>query len=213
MVHQHSEKRKKPRIIYWIPIAIEESGIPFIYRARLANYSKSGIYFETDLLVYPGAKVYIGIQNSTHRFFSTDHGSFLVEIIWRKRLSKKSFNYGYGAKMTFDHAEYESPINQYAKPKELRKNPRKPFSKPTYFISADIYYQGAIKNISRRGAFIETKAKLSNGDELKFVVLGPKKYALLKGEIIHSNLAGFGVKFKSLLKVEKLPRVKNIAGN
>lgn len=201
-------KKRDSRIDYWTPITIEESGVCFIYRARLANYSMSGIYFETDLLLHPGTKVYIGIQDSTHRFFSEDHGSFLVKIIWRKSLNKLSFNYGYGAKMIFDKAEKKSQKTINFETKELRKNRRKQFSKPTYFTNGNKYYKGTIKNLSSGGAFIKTKIKLTSGDKLKLVVSGPKKYILLKGEIIHFNMSGFGMKFTKVSKVEKFPGAK-----
>jgi hypothetical protein len=206
------KNRRGSRIYYWTPITIQESGVYFLYRARLANYSMSGIYFETDLLLYPGAKVYVGIQDTSHRLFSEDHGSFLVNIIWRKPLTESSFNYGYGAKLTLGEAQKNSQINNDYEIKELRRNPRKFFSKPTYFTSENKYYKGAIRNISRNGVFIESEAKFSTGDELKFVVQGVNKYALLKGEIIHYNLTGFGVKFKSVLKIEKLPESKKTCG-
>ena len=198
------EKRRDTRIYYWTPITIEELGVCFIYRARLANYSRSGIYFETDLLLYPGAKVYVGIEDSTHRFFSEDHGSFLVKIIWQNRLAEISFNYGYGAKLIFDEAEKKLQEKNHGEMKELRKNPRKPFSKPAYIASEKKYYKGAIRNISRSGAFIESKAKFSTGDELKLVVPVTENYVLLKGEIKHFNLTGFGVKFRNVLKIKKL---------
>ena len=102
---QYSEKRSESRLDHRTPITIEESSICVLYRARLANYSGRGLYFETDLLLNPGAKVYIGIQDSSNRFFPKDYGSFLVEIVWRKRLAEISFNFGYGAKMIFDRAE------------------------------------------------------------------------------------------------------------
>ena len=206
------KKRRGSRIYYWWPITIQESGVYFIYRARLANYSMSGIYFETDLLLYPGAKVYIGLQDTSHRLFSEDHGSFLVNIIWRKGITESSFNYGYGAKLALDEAPQRSHINNDDKIKELRRNPRKSFSKPTYFTSENKYYKGAIRNISRSGVFIESEAKFSNGEELKLIVQGVNKYALLKGEIVHYNLTGFGVKFKRVLKVEKLPEAKKYSG-
>ena len=164
-------------------------------------------------MLYQGAKVYVGIQNSADTLFPEHSGRFLVEIIWRNRLSENFFNYGYGAKITFDHAEKKSLANIEAKRKELRKSPRKLLSKPAYFKFENKYYQGATKNVNRSGAFIISGAKFSNGDELKFVVLGTKKYALVKGEVVHSNLTGFGVKFKSLLKVEKLSVPNNTASN
>lgn len=204
------KKRRESRIYYWWPITIQESGVYFIYRARLANYSRSGIYFETDLLLYPGAKIYIGIQDTIHRLFSEDHGNFLVNIIWRKGITESSFNYGYGAKLALDEAPQKSQINNDDKNKELRRNPRKSFLKPAYFKSENKYYKGTTRNISRSGAFIESDARFSKGEELKLVVHGMNKYALLKGEIVHYNLTGFGVKFKSVLKVKKLPETKKI---
>ena len=70
-----------------------------------------------------------------------------------------------------------------------------------------------LKKVNRTGVFIISGAKFSNGDEFKFVVLGKKKYAVVKGEVVHSNLTGFGVKFKSLLKIEKLSLNNNSATN
>lgn len=207
------KKRRGERVYYWTPIALQESGVSFLYRARLANYSRSGIYFEADLLLHLGAKVYIGIQDTNHRLFSEDNGSFLVNIIWRKRIVKSSFNYGYGAKLTINEGQKKPQINNYEEIKELRRNPRKSFSKPTYFISENKYYKGAIRNISRSGVFIESDARFSNGKELKLVIQDAKKIALLKGEIVHYNLSGFGVQFKSVLKIKKLPRLINQSGS
>ena len=207
------KKRRGSRIYYWTPITIQELGVYFLYRARLANYSRSGIYFETDLLLYPEAEVYVGVQDKNHILFSEDHGSFLVNIIWRKRLTESSFNYGYGAKLSFDEARKKLQINNDDEIIESRRNPRKSFLKPTYFTYGNKYYKGAIRNISRSGVFIESDAKFSNGEELKLVVPGPNKFVLLKGEIVHYNLSGFGVKFKSVLKIERLPGSKNTAGN
>jgi Tfp pilus assembly protein PilZ len=204
----YSEKRGESRVYYWTPITIEESGVCFLYRARLANHSGSGLYFETDLFLHPGAKIYIGIKDSSHRFFPKDYGSFLVEIIWRKRLTEISFNFGYGAKMIFDKVEKKLQRNEHVELKELRSNPRNPFSKLAYFTSQNKYYEGVIKNLSHGGAFIETKTEFSNGDELKLVVPGPNKYILIRCKVMHFNKTGFGVKFKSVLKIEKFPETK-----
>jgi len=203
-VGKYSEKRSESRLSYWTPITIQESGVCFLYRARLANHSRRGLYFETDLFLNPGVKIYIGIEDSSHRFFPKDYGSFLVEIIWRKRLTEISSNFGYGAKMIFNKVEKKLHRNDHVELTELRKNPRKPFSKLTYFASGNKYYEGIIKNLGHGGAFIETKTKFSNGDELKLIVPGPNKYIQIRCKIIHFNQTGFGVKFKSVLKIDKL---------
>jgi hypothetical protein len=119
-----------------------------------------------------------------------------------------SFNYGYGAKMIFDKAQKKIHRNGHVELKESRKNPRKQFSKLTYFASGNKYYEGIIKNLSPGGAFIETKTKFSNGDEIKLVVPGPNKYLQIRCKIIHFSQTGFGVKFKSILKTEKLSETK-----
>lgn len=199
---QYPERRSESRLYLWTPITIEEPGISFIYRARLANYSRSGIYFEANLLLHPGAKVYIRIQDSTHHFFSENKGIFWVKVVWRKPVTEIGFNYGYGAEIIFDESQKKSQKNDRYRAKEYRKNPRKPYLKPTYFTFKNKYYKGAIKNISRNGAFIESKAKFLSGDKLKLVVPGAKKYILFKGEIVHFNPAGFGVEFKRLSKIK-----------
>ena len=43
-----------------------------------------------------------------------------------------------------------------------------------------------------------------NGDEIKLVVPGPKKYIQIRCKIIHFNKTGFGVRFKSILKIDKI---------
>jgi hypothetical protein len=207
-VGKYSEKRSESRLSYWTPITIQESGVCFLYRARLANHSGRGLYFETDVFLSPGAKIYIGIQDSSHRFFPKDYGSFLVEIIWRKRLTEISSNFGYGAKMIFNKVEKKLHRKDHVELKELRKNPRKPFLKLTYFAFQNKYHEGIIKNLSHAGAFIETKTEFSNGDELKLVVSGPNKYILIRCKIIHFNQTGCGVKFKSILKIKKLAEEK-----
>lgn len=201
---QYSEKRSESREYYWTPITIQESGVCFLYRARLANHSRRGLYFETDLFLHPGAKIYIGIQDSNHRFFPKDYGSFLAEIVWRKRLTEISSNFGYGAKMIFNKVEKKLHRSDHVELTELRKNPRKPFSKLTYFTYQNKYYEGIIKNLSQAGAFIETKTEFLNGDELKLVVPGPENYILIRCKIIHFSQTGFGVKFKNILKIKKM---------
>jgi Tfp pilus assembly protein PilZ len=152
--------------------------------------------------LHPGAQIYIGIQDLSHRFLPKDYGSFLVEIVWRKRLTGISSNFGYGAKMILNKVE-KNQRDDHVEKKELRKNPRKLFSKLTYFAYGNKYYEGIIKNLSYGGAFIETKTEFSNGDELKLVVPGPNKYIQIRCKIIHFKKTGFGVRFKSVSKIKK----------
>ena len=108
-----------------------------------------------------------------------------------------------------EKVEKKSQTNNHVELFRIRKNPRRPFSKLTYFASGNKYYEGIIKNLSHGGAYIETKTKFSNGDELKLIVPGPNKFIQIKCKIIHFNQTGFGVEFKNVLKIEKLPEPKN----
>ena len=119
---KYTERRSKSRLHYGTPITIEDSTVCFLYKAWLANFSRKGLYFETDLLLPPRAKVCIGIHDSSNSFFSEDNGRFIVEILWRNSLIEDTFNYGYGAKVLF-----------YDELKDLRKTSRKKFSKSIYF--------------------------------------------------------------------------------
>ena len=199
-MYQYPEKRSETRLDYQAHVTIEESSVCFIYKARLVNFSGNGLFFETDLLLPPGAKICIGIHDPKRRLFSEDYVRLIVKIIWRNSLIKGQFEYGYGAK----EIVCESP-------KDLRKNPRKAFSKSAFFAFKDKYHEGVIKNLSRGGAFIATKARLSNRIGLKLIIPGPHRYILLKGNIIHIKQTGFGVKFNDVLKIEKVTATKATA--
>lgn len=79
--------------------------------------------------------MHIGTQDSTHSFFPEDQGIFLVKVVWRKPLAEIGFNYGYGAEIIFNETQKKSMGKNVFRTKEYRKNPRKPYSKPTYFTS------------------------------------------------------------------------------
>lgn len=194
---QYPERRSEARLYYRAHLIIEESGVCFIHKARLVNFNAKGLYFETDLLLQSGAKVCIGIYDPGKSLFSEDYIRLIVEILWRKPLTDISLNYGYGA--------IEILNNEL---KELRKNPRKPFSKLTYIASENKYYKGIIRNLSHGGAYIETKTKFSSDDEIKLVLPGPNKFIHIRCKIIHFSKTGFGVKFKSVLKINKLSDYK-----
>ena len=70
-------------------------------------------------------------------------------------------------------------------------------------------YKGLISNISRGGAFIETRGKFKTGQIIKLIIPGTKidKGRMLKGEVLHFNQTGVGIIFKSIIK--KQPKTKS----
>jgi hypothetical protein len=85
---------------------------------------------------------------------------------------------------------------------DLRKYARKPFRRATIFTCQNRYYAGLTQNISRGGVFIETRNRFAEGQIIKLVFSHTKieKGVMLKGQVVHLNRRGFGLKFLSLVK-------------
>ena len=67
----------------------------FFYRGKVCNYSKKGLYFESNVDLQPGDKVSILVKRA-----SNDVTHLLdVKIIWSKQLQGESFDLAYGASL------------------------------------------------------------------------------------------------------------------
>ena len=194
----YSEKRADIRIIHKSPIIVENSKADFIYRARMVNYSKTGLYLESDATFDPGAEIYIGIENSPYSS-SLDNAPdcYRVRIIWRKDLQDLFYNHGYGIKII---ASYDK--QNFQGRQELRKHPRRTYFKPVFFTYQNQYYSGRIRNISSGGVFIEATGNFTAGQIIKLVIPGTKfdKGVMLKGEVVYFSQNGVGVKLMGILK-------------
>jgi hypothetical protein len=84
----------------------------------------------------------------------------------------------------------------------LRKFTRKPFRRATIFACQNHYYAGLTQNISKGGVFVETRNRFAKGQIVTLVISHTKieKGVMLKGQIVHLNRRGFGLKFLSLIK-------------
>jgi len=97
-----SEHRDDIRHKYKANILLETFPAGAHCEAKMFNYSRGGMYFESDYAPLPGTEIYIGIENSPY-----DAGAdvYRAQIRWRKQLpdKKSKFNYGVGVK-------YSQPI-------------------------------------------------------------------------------------------------------
>lgn len=77
---------------------------------------------------------------------------------------------------------------------EKRSAPRKPYSGNIFFASKDGLNEGRLKNFSKYGLFIETKAGLSVGEIITIALphLNDKNLKT-KGQIMWRNEQGFGI--------------------
>ena len=90
--------------------------------------------------------------------------------------------------------------------KNLRKHPRRLYSKLVFLNFKDKSYTGKLENISKFGAFIKSKNEFSRGQLFKLVIPGSKsdKSVVLKAKVIRLDLKGIGVKFESLIKTGEI---------
>lgn len=199
------EKRSDRRHDFKLPVTVEDlKGI--IYKARMVNYSKNGLYLETDWLLQPGAEIYIEMEKSLNA--SDSFGlpeRYRSRILWRTKLGNAFYSYGYGVQHTPD-ADMQVPkirvLQETKISADLRKYPRKHFSRSVFFTSQNGYFEGLINNISKNGIFIDIPNNFAIGQMIRLVIPGTKidNGTMLKGEIRHCNSRGIGIQFKQILK-------------
>ena len=198
---ENPENRDNARIDYKSPVMIENLKAGIIYRARMLNYSKHGLYFETDSWLQLGDEVFIGIEYSPYSESQEAYECLRSKIMWRKKLPTSHFNYGYGVKFIIDYDKQKSRDERLKIVDDQRKHTRKRYSQNLLFAAQNQILKGLTKNISPSGVFIETHHHMEVGHIITLVVpLKRKKTAKIKGEVIWFGPNGFGVKFISIKK-------------
>jgi hypothetical protein len=218
-----SDRRENQRLKYEA-IIWHNSILPGIfYKAKLCNISKTGVYFETDQSLYPGEKIYIAKKSDSSISNRKDinrvkikwrkdstKGFDHIEIKWRKELKNSSCQYGYGAVFIGSNPNLEKLLdmvdvnknvngndNLKAK-KDPRELTRENYRKEITFSAKGQSYKGIISNISRVGAFIETKTKFSLGQLIRLEIPGDSLFRdlKLKGWVVRLDPKGVGIKFE-----------------
>jgi Tfp pilus assembly protein PilZ len=189
------EKRQSCRLDEYRPISVKDLKAGIFHKATMLNYSKNGLYFETDSFLQPGTEIYIRFDNSSYVSFADEFECKLAEIIWRKKLKESFYNYGYGVKLATDNVKEQKHENQREKIGS-RKHPRKPYSKSVLYAANSQILEGTSVNLSYSGIFIKSKNKLSVGQTVILSLPSKTEKRLkIRGEVVWSNHEGFGVKF------------------
>jgi len=198
---QNPENRDNARIRYKVPVTIENLKAGIIYQARMINYSKYGLYFETDNWLNLGEEVFIGIESSPYSVSHDTYECLRAKIIRRKKLPISHFKYGYGVQYSIDYDKQKSRDSRLKIVEDQRKHTRKRYIQDLLFNARNKILRGLAKNISPSGVFIETHHRLDVGCIITLVVpLKKGKTAKIKGEVIWSSPNGFGVNFITIKK-------------
>ena len=195
------ENRDNARIKFKSPVTIENLKAGIIYQARMLNYSKYGLYFETDSLLRLGEEVFIGIEYSPYSDSKDTYECLRAKIMWRRELPTSYFKYGYGVRYSIDYEKRRTKNSDLKIVEDQRKHQRKPYSKPILYSTKNQLIRGLTKDISPAGVFIEADHVLHSGQTITLAVpLKKAKTARIKGKVVWSNPDGFAVKF---LKIKK----------
>ena len=93
------ERRGEARIAHQSRIKIKELKTGIFISARMRHYSKNGIYIETDSILLPGTKIYVGIEDSPFVSFSNVYDIYRAEVKWLRMLNTTAHKYGCGIKL------------------------------------------------------------------------------------------------------------------
>ena len=205
------ERRNYRRFVYKAAITHDLLTHIDIYKGQLCNFSKGGLYFESDQAIIPGEEVFLKFKDQPDSINDDIMAQlpFGVEIVWQNDLPNSSFRYGYGAhyidsndslvrNIKIPKIQQENLLNKnLAAEKDPREYPRKRYHKSLLLNYKSKKYRGAFKNISRGGVFIKTEIKFTVGKQIKMVFPGSKirNNLKIKGWIVRINKEGFGVKF------------------
>ena len=193
---QNQEKRNDARLDDHRKISVKDLKAGIFHKATMLNYSKNGMYFETDSIMEPGTEIYLGVENSSDESFADEYECRRAEIMWRKKLKKSFFNYGYGIKFFSEENKKEQKSANQSEKVDARKHPRKPYSKSVIYAVDNQILEGTTQNISLSGIFIKANKKFRVGETVILSLPSKTKERIkIKGEIAWSSDEGFGVKF------------------
>jgi hypothetical protein len=78
--------------------------------------------------------------------------------------------------------------------RDMRINQRKPYSGHIFFVAKNGFNEGRLKNFSRSGLFINSKARLAVGDIITMALPFLKGNKVkCKGQIMRRTKEGFGI--------------------
>lgn len=193
MDDENLERRQSARLEYQSRVTIEELEVGVVHEARMGNYSKNGLYFESDFYLAPGTEIFIGIAKSPYPSGAGLYECYRAVIRWRNELEESSFTYGYGAelKSRLPHRRQPGPAG------EVRREPRRRCAVPTLIESRGKRRHGEIRDASRGGVFIRCSDGLEVGRIVYLTIPLKNKQKLVTrlGRVVWSDDEGLGIEF------------------
>jgi hypothetical protein len=91
------DQRADTRFRYEAAIMFEHYPSGKYFEGKMFNYSRGGMYFESNFAPEIGIEIFIGIENSP---YTSGHDVYRAKVIWKMRLkdSQSLFLHGIGVK-------------------------------------------------------------------------------------------------------------------
>ena len=193
---QNTEMRESARLDKFLPIAVEDLKTGTTHGAKMRNYSKTGMYFESDSILQLGAKIYVGPVDSSQISMADGFECRPAEIVWRNKLKKSFYNYGYGVQFISADTSRDKKQKNKIEKIDSRKHTRKSYVRSVLFAANEQIMKGSAKNLSLSGLFLQTKKDLEVGQKITLSLpTKSKKIIKLRAEVIWFNDEGCGIKF------------------
>ena len=94
-----NERREHERFPCETTILHDTSPPDFFYKGIMYNFSKKGLYFESNEDLLQGHEISISINKPPQQFTIKPHQQFSAKIMWYQELKGSSYQSGYGAKI------------------------------------------------------------------------------------------------------------------
>jgi hypothetical protein len=194
MPAHNTENRSNARHPHASRIVLEDFEGGLMHEARMVNFSRRGIYFESDFYLAPGLEIFAGIDDSPFSSVSNVYECYRALIKWSTFLEDSEFDYGYGV-------EIHSRVDR----RKLagggagsRRHARKPCAIPTLVEDRKRRVRGEILDASHGGVFIKCEEPVPVGQKVSVMIPLKKKQKLVVrvGEVVRSEAHGIGVKFQ-----------------
>jgi len=97
MMESSPDQRADKRYRHETAIMYEHYPSERYFEGKMFNYSREGMYFESNFAPAVGAEIFIGVENSP---YTSGHDVYRAKVIWHKRLeaSESIFFHGIGVK-------------------------------------------------------------------------------------------------------------------
>ena len=193
---ENLERREHVRIDHTSALQIKELKSGKTHNARMLNYSKNGLYFESDSNLQAGENINIAIENSPYSMKAGVLEYYNAKIKWRKRCKDSVFDFSYGVQLLplldSDKSTHDNSSSQMSSDKNLTRSCRKSIT----FKDQHKSFEGVIKDISPCGVFLSCQDPLELGQIISFVLpLKSGTKARIEGQIIWTDENGIGVVF------------------